>query len=142
MTLRGKDAKVLKAKGVSFNYLQTIWTILGQVIKMEAAGDYASAMKMLCVNVNIFTEDVNEALGQEAELIEKGMNLIINNQIPALRAESDLFLRGIKREKLLQFYSCEHLKTFKRKLFAMLESKGYLDQQEDAVITGQSHTYR
>ncbi|RLF99479.1 MAG: hypothetical protein DRN49_04325 [Thaumarchaeota archaeon] len=136
------EARIQRAKGVKFNYLQFLWSRLNMIVKIAEAGDYALALKLLILDIPVLPADLREVFQQYAEIIENGISKIGNYEIPQLQNVPDLFIKQILRDKYLQFYCKEWYEKMITMLFEALEGKGFLWEGEYGVPVGESHTLK
>lgn len=142
VTKTGGEPRIIRAKGVRFNYLQFLWSRLNAIQSIAESGDFATALKLLILDIPIFPEDIRKAFEQKAKVIENGINIILSYQIPQLQNIPDLFIKQWLREKYLAYYCQEHYKEFITALFEALQDKGYIEKGDYSLLEGQSHTLR
>jgi len=142
ITKHGGEPRIIRAKGVRFNYLQFLWSRLNTIVSTAESGDYALAMKLLILDVQVLPNDIREIFEPRAKMIEQGIAIILNYQIPQLQNIPDLFIRQLLREKYLQWYCKQHYESFIKDLFITLQSKGFIEQGDYSIPLGKSHTLR
>jgi len=142
ITKSGGEPRIIRAKGVRFNYLQFLWSRLNTIQTVAENGDFSLALRLLILDIPIMPPDIRETFKERAETIEKNMQLILNYQIPQLQHVHDLFIKQLLREKYLQFYCKSHYEEFINDLFIALQDKGFIEQGDYSIIQGSSHTLR
>ena len=141
-TKTAHEPRIIRAKGVHFNYLQFLWSRLNAIHSVAETGDFSLALKLLILDIPILPPDLQEIFGLRAEIIDKGINRILNYQIPQLQHIKDLFIKQMLREKYLQYYCKEHYIAFIKDLFDALESKGMIEKGSYEIPEGTSHTLK
>lgn len=136
------EPRIVRAKGVRFNYLQFLWSRINAVHGVAESGDFSLALKLLILDIPILPPDIKEMFEQRAKIIEQNINKILNYQIPHLQHIKDLFIKQMLREKYLQYYCKEHYVAFIKDLFDALKDKGLIEQADYEVLTGESHTLK
>lgn len=132
---------VKQQKGVSFNYLQFLWSGIGQIRTKQAEGDFGTALKLIAQLIDYLPENIKETFSKKAALIEHSMTLISSGNLPEIKKIPDLFLRIVYKHKLFRAYANLALHNFVDELSTELDQKGYMISRTD-VIEGRSHTLR
>ena len=141
-TKTAHEPRIIRAKGVHFNYLQFLWSRLNAIHSIAETGDFSLALKLLILDIPILPPDLQEIFTIRAEVIDRGINRILNYQIPQLEHIKDLFIKQMLREKYLQYYCKEHYMAFIKDLFEALESKGMIEKGSYEIPEGTSHTLK
>lgn len=120
-------ASVVRVKGVSFNYLQFLWSQIGQIRQQQAAGNFKGAMALCVSFISYLPDSMKDKFRAKAEHIYMVMNAIQAGNLEQIQEIPDYYIRGIYKNRLLQFYSSEALKTFIDEMTSMLNQLGYME---------------
>ena len=132
--------QLIKVKGVSFNYLQFLWSGIGQIRKAQSEGDFAGAMGLMTSFIGYLPDSIKEEFRERAAQIRFSMNMIQTGRLKEIQAVPDLFIRGIYKNRLLQLYANEAFSAFIDDLTTMLNRLGYMENTE-SIDEGFSHTW-
>lgn len=120
-------AAVIKVKGVSFNYLQFLWSKIGIVRQAQEQGNFAGAMKLLASLIPYLPDSIKDTFKEKAVRIEHSMTRIRTGNVPEIKRIPDFFLRGIFKNRLLQSYGNEAFNQFMDELTTKLNKMGYME---------------
>lgn len=132
--------QILKVKGVSFNYVQFLWTSLGQIKQVQARRDYASAMQLLADLIRWLPDSLKEEFREKVIKIERSMNHIKAGTLAEIRRIPDFYIRGIFKHKLLQTYADKAFSSLIDELSTKLNQMGYMENTEK-VLEGEDDWY-
>lgn len=124
---RQSRASVVRVKGVSFNYLQFLWSGIGQIKQQQSQGNFAGAMALLTEFINYLPDSMKDEFREKAQKIALVMNAIRSGSLKVIKDIPDLFVRGIYRNRLLQIYSSKKLSVFMDELTTKLNQLGYME---------------
>jgi hypothetical protein len=133
-------AAVLKVKGVSFNYVQFLWSGIGQVRQAQQATKYSEAMRIIIELIDYLPNSIKDEFQKRATMISNTMSLIRGSKIDCLRKVPDFYIRGIFKNRILQMYCQKALASFVDELSTKLQSMGYLENVEH-IEEGQDDWY-
>jgi hypothetical protein len=120
-------AAVVRVKGVSFNYLQFLWSQIGQVRSVQSQGNFAAAMKLVTSLIPYLPASMKDEFREKAQRIEESMNTIRSGRLREVQAIPDFFIRGIFKNRLLQTYANAALSKFVDDLTTKLDKMGYME---------------
>lgn len=120
-------AAVIRVKGVSFNYLQFLWSSIGTIKRTHEQGNFSGALTLATELIDYLPKSIKEKFKEKAALIDYSLNQIKTGRIPQLRKIPDFYMRGIYKNRLLQTYGNIALKTFIDELTTMLDDIGYME---------------
>lgn len=134
-------AKVDKAKGVDFNYRQFFWGNISSIRGSQLKGDYSGALSAMATLVDYLPPDVKKVYSPRAVAIMDAIGDIQAGRIPQLRKFTDVYIRGNKRNQILQIFSSKMLSKFVSDLISTMNEKGYIETL-DTTREGFGHTTR
>jgi len=120
-------AAVIRVKGVSFNYLQFLWSGIGQVRQQQAQGNFSGAMSLIASFISYLPDSIKKEFRDRAIHIQEVVDVIRAGSLDVIQRIPDLFIRGIYRNRLLQLYSSEALGKFIDDLTTQLNELGYME---------------
>lgn len=120
-------AAVIRVKGVSFNYLQFLWSGIGQIRQQQSLGNFSGAMALTTSFIPYLPDSMKEKFRKMAVHINTVMNAIKSGNIPAVQRIPDFFMRGIYKNRVLQIYSNEVLTKFIDDMTSQLNQLGYME---------------
>lgn len=132
--------QVVKVKGVSFNFLQFMWSSYGQIKQVQAKRDYATALTLLTELIRWLPDSIKEEFRNRAIKIENSINLIKSGRLRQIQRIPDLYLRGIFRNRLLQSYCDVSFKVLIDDLGTKLNTLGYMENVEK-ITEGEDDWY-
>ena len=124
---QASKAAVIRVKGVSFNYLQFLWSGIGQVRQQQAAGNYSGAMALVASFISYLPDSIKDDFRDRANHIQEVMDTIKSGSLEVIRKIPDLYIRGIYRNRLLQLYANDALTSFIDDLTTQLNKLGYME---------------
>jgi len=122
--------QVLKVKGVSFNFLQFMWSSYGQIKQVQAKRDFATALTLLTELIRWLPDSIKEEFRSRAIQIENSINLIKSGRLPQIQKIPDFYMRGIFKNRLLQSYCDLSFKALIDDLGTKLNDLGYMENVE------------
>lgn len=122
--------QVVKVKGVSFNFLQFMWSSYGQIKQVQARRDYATALTLLTELIRWLPDSIKEEFRKKAIMLETNISLIQSGKLKKIRNIPDFYLKGIYKNRLLQAYSDISFKTLIDDLGSKLNNLGYMENVE------------
>lgn len=131
---RQSRAAVIRVKGVSFNYLQFLWSGIGEIRKQQAQGNFAGAMAIAAAFIAYLPDSMKDEFRKRAADIRAVMDRIQAGNVPEIKAIADFFLRGIYRNRVLQIFSSEALTQFTDDMTSRLNSLGYMENIKQEAI--------
>lgn len=123
-------AAIVKVKGVSFNYVQFLWSGIAQVKQAQAKQMYSEGMRLSIELVNYLPNSLKDAFKNKVAMIQHTMTLIKTNSLTCLKQTPDFYIRGIFRNRILQAYAGRALSQFIDELSDKLNSMGYMENVE------------
>lgn len=120
-------AAVIRVKGVSFNYLQFLWSGIGQIRQQQSLGNFSGSMALTTSFIPYLPDSMKDEFRKKANHINTVMNTIKSGSIPAIQRIPDFFMRGIYKNRLLQIYSNEVLTKFIDDMTTQLNKLGYME---------------
>lgn len=120
-------AAVVKVKGVSFNYLQFLWSQIGQIRQQQAKGNPAGAMGLMTGLIDYLPDSIKEKFRDRARRIQEIMNQISSGSLPQIQKIPDYYTKGIYKNRLLQLFSNEAFQSFVDDLTSQLNRLGYME---------------
>jgi hypothetical protein len=124
---RQSTAAVIRVKGVSFNYLQFLWTSIATVKKTQEQGNFAGALALATELIDYLPTSLKEEFKEKAAKIQHSINMIASGNVPQIKKIPDFFIRGIYKTRLLQKYSSAALSGFINELTTKLDNIGYME---------------
>jgi len=132
--------QVLKVRGVSFNFLQFMWSSYGQIKQVQAKKDYATALTLLTELIRWLPDSIKEEFRNRAIQIEDSINLIKSGRLPQIQKIPDFYMRGIFKNRLLQTYCDLAFKVLIDDLGTKLNNLGYMENVEK-ITEGEDDWY-
>lgn len=123
-------AAIVKVKGVSFNYVQFLWSGIAQVKQAQTKQLYSEGLRLLVELVGYLPNSIKDYFKEKAKMIYHTMTLIKTNQLTCLQQTPDFYVRGIYRNRILQAYANQALSNFVDELSTKLNSMGYMENVE------------
>ena len=120
-------ASVVRVKGVAFNYLQFLWSGIGQIRQQQARGNFSGAMSLAGTFIPYLPDSMKEQFRERANHIIEVMNIIKAGRLKQIQEIPDLYIRGIYKNRLLQIYSNESLNKFIDDMTTQLNQLGYME---------------
>jgi hypothetical protein len=132
---------VIKVKGVSFNYVQFLWSRLGVVIQAHSKGMFSEALRLVTDLINYLPDSIKEEFKAEANAIQATMNKVKTGNVPQLKKITDYYVRGLFKKRLLENYASVALNSFIDRLTSRLNDLGYMENTEK-LQEGEDDWYR
>jgi len=120
-------AAVIRVKGVSFNYLQFLWSSIGTIRRTHEQGNFAGALKLATDLIVYLPESIKDEFREKAAKINYSFNQIRAGRILEVQKIADFYIRGIFKNRLLQTYGNAALQQFVDELTTKLDKIGYME---------------
>lgn len=133
--------QVVKIKGVSFNYVQFLWSGLGSVKQLQTKQAYSEAMRVIIELIGYLPDSIKSEFRDRAAQIALTMNAVKTGKVKELQQIPDFFIKGIFKNRLLQNYCSRSLSKFVDDLSTRLNEMGYMENVEK-IEQGEDDWYR
>lgn len=130
---RQSTADVIRVKGVSFNYLQFLWSSIGTIKKTQEKGEFAGALALAVELIDYLPESIKNEFSERAATIKHSLNLITSGRIPQIQRITDFYIRGIFKNRILQRYGNAAFQQFISELTTKLDNIGYMENTKVVV---------
>jgi len=118
---------VIRVKGVSFNYLQFLWSSIGTIKRTQEEGNFAGALSLAAQLIDYLPESLKGEFKAKSVMIQHSINAIASGSLPQIKQIHDFYVRGIYKTRLLQKYSAAALQGFISELTTKLDNIGYME---------------
>jgi hypothetical protein len=130
---RQSTAAVIRVKGVSFNYLQFLWSSIGTIKRTQEKGEFAGALALAVELIDYLPESIKKEFTERAATIKHSLNLITTGKIPQIQRIPDFYLKGIFKNRMLQRYGNAAFQQFISELTTKLDNIGYMENTKVVV---------
>ena len=124
---RQSTAAVIRVKGVSFNYLQFLWSSIGTIKRTQEQGQFAGALALAVQLIDYLPESMKNEFNKKAVTIKHSLNMITSGKMPQIQRIPDFYIKGIFKKRLLERYGNAAFSQFISELTSKLDNIGYME---------------